>query len=521
MTSSINQKFDVVSSTSSMNLNQTIDSPAEVLCDEHNLNDNSILRENDESFIQPASSEDVTNTMSKLDKVFESEELDIYEILESVTDTDDVLDSVMSMNSQISKNFTLDMNDNKVSLNFVLEEPTSNEEIVSDSSDSNNNDIKGVLLLNNKSTEKFYLTTEEIELLTNHPFTEIVPVISAEENMELTEDIMASGFLDTIIITKEGQIVDGRARVEIAKNKEVLQKPMFEFYKGLEDHLLDFILSKNVIRRHLNQGQKAAASLKLLEIIKKENKIKLSLKMKKLSEKCNEPENNDETKIDSRAEVAKYFNVSSSYVAKAKAVQDTNPDLLEKVLNGTEKLEDVYKQVKKTEFVPKATQENIIADYENNFTPLKSIEKIVISFLSKLGVSDTTAAQIVIKKAEKEETLKKNWESQSDNIKFEKYLADFIGYMKRNFIDSESMKEFELRINMSSLRSQESKTKTLTERILELKSFLNEDEIVKLNLCIKEVDRNKSELLEEETLLGIIKQFNSQINEMLNDKVVE
>jgi hypothetical protein len=493
-------------------MNVTTDSQIGVVNEELNLNNHEILQDTDESFFQQVESDNVMKTLSEIEKVFEKEEMDIFVDSESESD-DDAFDKVI-MNSQISKGYTLNLSEKTNPTNLL-----DNDELNS----SKINDFK-VLLATNKTSEKFSLKPEEIELLTNHPYTNIIPVIGTNENTELTEDIMAYGFLDSIIITRDVQVVDGRARVEIAKKSEILHKPQFEFYNGKEEELLDFILSKNIIRRHLSQGQKAAAALNLLELIKQENKKKLSLKMKNIRNKYYETENlekPEESKIDSRAQAAKYFDVSSSFLAKAKTVQENDPALLTKVLNGTQTLEDAYKQVKPSEYVPKETLDSKISDFDTNFRQINSVERIAIDFLTKLGISDTTAGQVILKKLEKEESRKRNWESQSDNTKFDLYLKDFTEFMNRYINDSDSMNKFEERINMTNLRSADAKTKELTVRLDELKSSLDEDEIVKLNLCIKAVDKNKSELVEDETLIGIIKQFVSQITEILNDEIVE
>jgi hypothetical protein len=91
----------------------------------------------------------------------------------------------------------------------------------------------------------------DVELLT-HPLANIFPLMNDADFMALQDDIAAHGLLEPLWLY-DGQILDGRNRYKACKALGI--QPHVRTYEG--DDPLGFILSMNLIRRHLNESQRA------------------------------------------------------------------------------------------------------------------------------------------------------------------------------------------------------------------------------------------------------------------------
>src|SRR5271166_2803322 len=93
-----------------------------------------------------------------------------------------------------------------------------------------------------------------------HPFAALFPELPAEELTQLVRDIKERGQLEPIILYK-GQILDGRNRYKACQMAGV--KPRMEDFnaKAAKRSPEEFVLSRNLRRRHLSVGQKAALAL--------------------------------------------------------------------------------------------------------------------------------------------------------------------------------------------------------------------------------------------------------------------
>jgi len=87
-----------------------------------------------------------------------------------------------------------------------------------------------------------------------HPLCALFPPADEPTLDALTEDIRKNGLREPIT-TYQGQVVDGQNRLICCERAGV--EPHFEEYAGNPEDLFQFILSKNVSRRHLTLGQKA------------------------------------------------------------------------------------------------------------------------------------------------------------------------------------------------------------------------------------------------------------------------
>lgn len=85
-----------------------------------------------------------------------------------------------------------------------------------------------------------------------HPVAALFPMMTEEELDDLAADIQANGQLQPIILDAEGQLIDGRNRLEGCRRAGV--EPKFGTLNGHD--AVAFILSSNSHRRHLNSTQK-------------------------------------------------------------------------------------------------------------------------------------------------------------------------------------------------------------------------------------------------------------------------
>lgn len=87
-----------------------------------------------------------------------------------------------------------------------------------------------------------------------HEFCALFPVASDQDTKMLVQDIRRHGLLDAITIFG-GKILDGRNRYTACKILNIV--PRYVEFDGDDEAALDFVVSKNLARRHLNESQRA------------------------------------------------------------------------------------------------------------------------------------------------------------------------------------------------------------------------------------------------------------------------
>jgi ParB-like chromosome segregation protein Spo0J len=101
-----------------------------------------------------------------------------------------------------------------------------------------------------------------------HPVANLFPMIDGEDLAALCADIKERGLQQPIIVWHDGSLIDGRNRLIACYRTH--QEVVLETYDG--DEPVQFSLSANLHRRHLNQGQKAMVALKVEELFAAEAK---------------------------------------------------------------------------------------------------------------------------------------------------------------------------------------------------------------------------------------------------------
>lgn len=157
-----------------------------------------------------------------------------------------------------------------------------------------------------------------------HELANIFPMMEEEALAELTGDIRANGLRQPITLF-EGKILDGRNRYRACEEASV--EPRFETYEGAD--ALEYVISLNLKRRHLDASQRAMIASRLAN--RKEGR----------------PSKTPSKDGVSTAQAAKLLNVSTASVERAKAVHKSgSPELIAAVNDGTVKVSEAAQLAK-------------------------------------------------------------------------------------------------------------------------------------------------------------------------------
>lgn len=156
------------------------------------------------------------------------------------------------------------------------------------------------------------------ELLPIHDAANIFPMMDELRLNELAQDIKKNG-LQIEIELLDGKIIDGRNRYKACLIAGV--EP--SFMEVLPADPLQYVLSLNLQRRHLDSGQRAFVALNVEEYEAKAAKQRQS----KLNGKTQLPANLPEAKGDARDKAAEQLAVGGRSVSDAKAVAQASPEL--------------------------------------------------------------------------------------------------------------------------------------------------------------------------------------------------
>lgn len=97
-----------------------------------------------------------------------------------------------------------------------------------------------------------------------HEYCTIFPVASEQDTGALVDDIRRHGLLDAITLY-DGKILDGRNRYTACRILNI--DPRFVNFEGDDEKALEYVISKNLARRHLNESQRSMIAAKLANMI--------------------------------------------------------------------------------------------------------------------------------------------------------------------------------------------------------------------------------------------------------------
>jgi len=148
-----------------------------------------------------------------------------------------------------------------------------------------------------------------------HQFADLFPMMEGTEFAALRDDIKANGLHDRIVLF-EGKILDGRNRYRACIESGVVPE-MIEFETELAGDPLQWVISKNLKRRHLNESQRAMVAARLANM---QQGARTDLA---------------QIKATSQSDAAVMLNVGRSAVQQAKQVQEmATPELQSAVEQG-------------------------------------------------------------------------------------------------------------------------------------------------------------------------------------------
>ena len=150
-----------------------------------------------------------------------------------------------------------------------------------------------------------------------HEYCTIFPVASEQDTGALVDDIRRHGLLDAITLY-DGKILDGRNRYTACRILNI--EPKFINFDGDDKKALEFVVSRNLARRHLNESQRSMIAAKLANMLSGERTdLEPSANLQKVSQ----------------TSAANRFNVSTRSVASArKIINEGIPELADAVERG-------------------------------------------------------------------------------------------------------------------------------------------------------------------------------------------
>lgn len=209
----------------------------------------------------------------------------------------------------------------------------------------------------------------EKERLTFHPVAEIFPMMEGQEFKDLVADISQNGLLEPIWLYDE-QIIDGRNRYLACIENGI--EPHFKELNGKTD-LVNFVISMNLKRRHLDESQRALIAAKLANYqhggIRKGQNTRA------------DQDANLHGSIN-RDQAARLVNVSKRSIASASSVlQKGTAEVIQAVEDGKLAVSAASKLVTyKAEF-----QDAVIKKVAKGMQPKQAIKKVNAERVAKMG----------------------------------------------------------------------------------------------------------------------------------------
>lgn len=179
-----------------------------------------------------------------------------------------------------------------------------------------------------------------------HPAAAMFPMMSALELAEMVKDLGEHGLRDDIVLIGD-LILDGRNRCRACVIAGV--KPRVVQWDGEGGSPEAYVFSKNVLRRHLQEGQRAMLAAQLLPKFEAEAKARqlagAAPTLAPRGAKVPPP-----VVGKAAAQVAAAANVGTRSVERAKAVAAKAPELAAKLISGEIKsLKQAEQQIRRTE----------------------------------------------------------------------------------------------------------------------------------------------------------------------------
>lgn len=213
---------------------------------------------------------------------------------------------------------------------------------------------------------------EDMEL---HEYCTIFPPMEDADYDALVKSMQEIGFMETdpIVLVEvvhimeapgegeeqdvEYQILDGRNRRNAAIDAGV--EPQFALFEVDEEEFLPFVMARNMDRRHLTTGQKAAIASKLANLSFGSNQHTDGVTQKEAADK---------------------MQVGEASVRRFNFVKDRDPELAEKVATGEVPLQEAREEVADPKLGDKRKERTKLANLQREFKIGDEFNKLVIEY---------------------------------------------------------------------------------------------------------------------------------------------
>jgi len=175
----------------------------------------------------------------------------------------------------------------------------------------------------------------------------IFPLMEGDQYEQFKSDIAANGLLEAIWLHPDGSIIDGRNRHRACLELGI--EPRFRTWSDTGS-LVSFVVSLNLMRRHMNEGQKAMAADTARPFYDEEARARQAQNALNNQPQSLNPEKiPDSEKGDARDKAAKDFGTNGKYVDYARKLRQKAPDLAKKVEDGEISMNFAMRQLGKRE----------------------------------------------------------------------------------------------------------------------------------------------------------------------------
>ncbi len=164
-----------------------------------------------------------------------------------------------------------------------------------------------------------------------HEVAEIFPLMEGDEYQALVDDIQERGLLEPIWVYDD-QIIDGRNRYRACIDANV--EPRVQEFSGNTKDLVHFVVSLNLIRRHLTPGQRAALAVTIRPMLAKQAKKRQYQAEGQPQGAKSDQEILPEQMGQARDKAGEIVGVSGKYVDDAARVEKRNPQVFESLRAG-------------------------------------------------------------------------------------------------------------------------------------------------------------------------------------------
>ena len=151
-----------------------------------------------------------------------------------------------------------------------------------------------------------------------HELAKFFPPMQGEEFKALCQDVKDNGLKNPIVL-KDDKILDGSNRARACE--EVGVRPKYENFNGGDP--LEYVISQNVLRRHLTSSQRSILALEL------EEQFAAEIKAKQVKKDPNAPKarysHDPKVASTAAAKAAKKLHIGSATVKYAKRLQKAAP----------------------------------------------------------------------------------------------------------------------------------------------------------------------------------------------------